>query len=393
MTKLHGRRHQRLALFVLIAASFALAACGTDLAGGNWPGVSAHDGVVYVAYGPQVLAVTVGEETPLWTFPTTDSAAAPIFAPPSVEDGRIVFGDYGTQGGFLSPSTEVTIYSLQVSEEGVPAVRWAESAVAQDKIVAPALQAGDRVFVGTGDNHVLALDAASGDLLWDFETGHSVWGQPIYQDGVVYVTSLDKQVHALDAADGREIWNQQLGGAVSDRAALNSGLVYVGAFDGTLYALDRDSGEVQWTAEAERSIWAAPVYSDGTVFFVDAGGELRAVSAASGELRWSKSLGNFVVATPLVLGDTLFVATSGDPDVEEEAREGQLFAFDTGDGEDKWPEPVTAAAPISTNPIEVSGGVLITTLTEDEPLTLRLYDPEDGSLLWDFEPPSSAEQG
>lgn len=75
-----------------------------------------------------------------------------------------------------------------------------------------------KVFRGTGDAHVLALDAATGRVLWSVaigsgKNGESVPMAPIAWHGVVYVGNaggdnfgVQGRVYALDAATGRTIW-------------------------------------------------------------------------------------------------------------------------------------------------------------------------------------------
>ena len=54
------------------------------------------------------------------------------------------------------------------------------------------------VFVGSSDDSVYALDAATGDQQWAFETGSGVFSSPTVVDGTVFVGSSDDNVYALD---------------------------------------------------------------------------------------------------------------------------------------------------------------------------------------------------
>ena len=55
------------------------------------------------------------------------------------------------------------------------------------------------VGVESSDNHVYALDASTGNLLWRYETGDDVSSSPVVADGVVYVRSNDNYVYAIGA--------------------------------------------------------------------------------------------------------------------------------------------------------------------------------------------------
>jgi alcohol dehydrogenase (cytochrome c) len=78
--------------------------------------------------------------------------------------------------------------------------------------------ADGKLFRGTGDAHVLALDAATGRILWDVaigdpKKGESVPMAPIAWGGLVFVGNaggdnfdVRGRIYGLDAATGREVW-------------------------------------------------------------------------------------------------------------------------------------------------------------------------------------------
>jgi alcohol dehydrogenase (cytochrome c) len=75
-----------------------------------------------------------------------------------------------------------------------------------------------KVFRGTGDAHVLALDASNGSVLWDATIGDAKKGEsvpmaPIAWSGLVFVGNaggdsfnVSGRIYALDAATGRTVW-------------------------------------------------------------------------------------------------------------------------------------------------------------------------------------------
>lgn len=75
-----------------------------------------------------------------------------------------------------------------------------------------------RLFRGTGDAHVLGLDAATGRLLWDVSIGNPKIGEstplaPIAWSGLVFAGNaggdnfdVRGRIYALDAATGRVVW-------------------------------------------------------------------------------------------------------------------------------------------------------------------------------------------
>jgi serine/threonine-protein kinase len=58
--------------------------------------------------------------------------------------------------------------------------------------------AGGTVYVGSDDDKVYALDAATGHLRWAYATGNYAIGSAV-AGGTVYVVSFDHKVYALAA--------------------------------------------------------------------------------------------------------------------------------------------------------------------------------------------------
>ena len=96
---------------------------------------------------------------------------------------------------------------------------------------------GGVVYVGSYDDDVYALNAATGAKLWSYTTGNVVESSPAVAGGVVYVGSIDGNVYALNAATGAKLWAYATGGDVFSSPAVAGGVVYVGSIDGNVYAL------------------------------------------------------------------------------------------------------------------------------------------------------------
>ncbi len=384
------RPFNRSAIFLLIVLSLFIAGCGVRVANSNWPGLSASGDVAYVAFGSSVIAVDIVNEEQIWTFPAEPQPGQQFYAAPSVVEQDVVVGDYGQTGGIFSPGVKVSVFGLRQGEGSVPSVVWtsAESLI-KDRIIAPPLQIGDQVFIGTADNYVYALDASNnGTLQWQFETGHSIWGQPTYEDGILYVSSLDKSIYAFDSATGDMLWESSTGGSISDKARLNSDLVYVSSFDSMIHAVDKATGDVQWTAESEAGIWGAPAFADGVVFYGDLNGNVFAVDGDSGSELWSERFASYMVAAPVVKDGVVFVSTAGLLDKEPAERVGSLIALDAETGDELWRESIPS--PLFTTPVFIQDSIVIAFVFQDV-LNLVVYDTVDGSDLWTYRPTSAAE--
>ena len=377
-------------LFVAVLLSFLLTACGVEVAGSNWPGMTVANEIVYLAYGRGIAAIDVEERRLLWTFPEEGNAALQFFAPPSINEERLVFGDFGQTGGFFSPGPTVSVYALgngaaSANRTTLPDPLWVRDDLANDRVIASPTQAEGLVFVGTADNHLLALDADDGDLIWEFETGHSIWAKPVYDDGVVYVASLDNVVYALEAETGDLVWQMELGGSIASSPVKQDGVLYVPSFDRTLHALDATSGSEIWAAPAEEWVWASPAVANGTVYYADIAGNVFAVDADSGDSLWTENVGGAVQSDFLLVDDLLLVAY-GEVDGEgEEELGGGLVALDADDGGELWRRETTA--PVFTSPVQV-GDMVIIAVQHEEGTELLVYEVESGDLNWEFTLPA-----
>jgi hypothetical protein len=72
---------------------------------------------------------------------------------------------------------------------------------------------------------------------WTYQTGGPIASSPSVPDnGMVYVGSDDDYLYALDAASGKFRWDYQTGGAIHSSPQVVNGVLYVGSDDGRLYA-------------------------------------------------------------------------------------------------------------------------------------------------------------
>ncbi len=131
----------------------------------------------------------------------------------------------------------------------------------------PPLVNGRFMFLTTPRNNVLAVDARTGDLIWryvrqlpdDLTHGHPTnRGAALYEDKV-YLATVDAHVVALDAASGEVVWDQPVedhreGYYMTTAPIVVKGKIMVGVSGGEwgirgfVVALDAHTGEEAWKA-------------------------------------------------------------------------------------------------------------------------------------------------
>ena len=111
--------------------------------------------------------------------------------------------------------------------------------------------AGNKVFFGNAEGKVYAVDVADGKLAWSVQTGAAVWNSPVVHEGLVVIGSRDGKVYAIDAESGRIKWAAQTGGLLLSSPAVDAkaGSVYIGSEDMCVYAFDLAGGRQLWHSE------------------------------------------------------------------------------------------------------------------------------------------------
>ncbi|MEM7236585.1 MAG: PQQ-binding-like beta-propeller repeat protein [Pseudomonadota bacterium] len=300
-----------------------------------------------------------------------------ITSPPIAVDGRVFTLDaastvtaFDSGSGSVSWETDVSLED-EDGEEGFGGGLAAE---------------GQTIFVTTGFGEVLALSAASGEILWRQRFDAPFRAAPSAANGIVVAVARDNQAYALRGATGDLLWRDQgvaaeaafLGGST---AAIAGGLVILPYSSGEMVALDIGTGRAIWSAVVtggRRGLARAsitdltgdPVVAGPFVLGANQSGRLIAINGRNGNRVWTRAIGATKPLWPVE--DTMFLIS----DLEE------LTRVNLRDGSTLWKTPLPAFEdeedaedPITySGPIVVSGKVLLTDSLEN----LWSFDAQSG---------------
>jgi outer membrane protein assembly factor BamB len=223
-----------------------------------WPGPAFAGGLVFVgAEDGELHAVDARTGQERWSF----RAGGPVRTRPVLGEGALLFQ---ADDGFLyklDAASGRETWRVRLVEKPVERLPFDNPKSRFDRFGSDVAVAGGRLYVGTHDGHVLALDPATGARVWDFATGDSVLAAPAVDSGRVYAASFDKHVYALDAGSGRLLWKRDTLGAVVSTPAVAGDLVVVGNRCYDLLGLKASTGEVAW----KRYVWFSWIESSATV--------------------------------------------------------------------------------------------------------------------------------
>jgi outer membrane protein assembly factor BamB len=100
---------------------------------------------------------------------------------------------------------------------------------------------GDVVLTTTNGGRLVALDRATGEVLWQKRLPGPLLSSPVVVDGVLVQGDCGGVLHAYDLRDGRsdppELWHVALGGCIEATPTVWRGRIYVGTRAGVFYAL------------------------------------------------------------------------------------------------------------------------------------------------------------
>lgn len=273
-------------------------------------------GTVYVgAMDGYIHALHADSGERLWSY----QAGGNVGADPVQVGGSVFFG-----------SEDGNLYALD-SASGE--LLWRHET--DDPIVNVVAEEG-LLYVDTSFNHIYALNPVSREEIWHFWSDTAGY-LPLrtVAEGVVYA-GLSDNLFALDAASGEPLW-QFPPLYFYPALEVDGGVVYfTGIREYTrsyVYALDAGSGQQLWRIEIKNLVIAPPVVADGVVYLASNGTDwsaydsiFYALDSKTGEELWRYESGTKNNSSPLVVEDVLYGGADG----------GHQYALDAKTGEELW---------------------------------------------------------
>jgi len=233
-----------------------------------------------------------------------------------------------------------------------------------------------------GTTYCYTLD---GTLVWRFDSSGPVLAAPtLTPDGSrVLVTTVDDLVMAFDAATGALAWQYRSKRDLTREAELTlydtpppviaGDLVLLGFSSGTLTALDLATGEEQWKRAIGEGrypdIVAAPVVVGTDAYVSGYFKPLVAVDLPSHNVRWRVDVGAAGAVLPITEGDRQVLIHPGS--------DGKLRAIVALTGAELWTWDSGTSGSL-TEPVETPAGLVVAS-TEG---VIQLVDAEKGELVW-----------
>ena len=198
----------------------------------------------------------------------------------------------------------------------------------------------NKVFIGTEDGYLYALDAETGDGLWRSSVGGEILAAPVADENMILVTTSSGKLVALDADSGEQNWSYEsdvpalsLRG-VSSPAASGGGAI-TGTASGKVAVILMENGQVAWeqmvatpkgATELDRmvDIDAQPKVVGGFLYVISYNGTLASLELRTGRVIWKREYGSY--RQMAIEGNSIFVVDT----------KSHIYALDRRTGTELW---------------------------------------------------------
>ena len=241
-------------------------------------------------------------------------------------------GGVGLGAGLVAVGTakgELIALDAETGEE-----RW-RTTLSSEILSAPAAQ-GDLLVAQTQDGKVYGLSVATGEELWRYTVEVPVLSLrgtagPLVTPRMVITGFANGKLVALNAATGTLLWEAKLatgeGKSELERMVdvnspiMGSEVVYATSYQGRAGAFSRGTGRELWAQDS--SSYHPPAYGSGRLFVADTEGQVLRLRSSGGRAEWTNTdLLRRGLTPPLAVGNFVMVADS----------EGYLHALSQADG-------------------------------------------------------------
>lgn len=170
-----------------------------------------------------------------------------------------------------------------------------------------------RVFIGSSDESLYALDLKTGTKLWSYKTEDAIEGTPCVTDGRVFVGSADSHLYALDAGTGELKWKYETDGQILGSPNWTRSpdgqrtWILVGSYDNRLHCVDSQTGASVWAYESDNYINGSPAVADGQGVFGGCDAMIHVVSLGDGSRISQIDTGSYIAASAAFLDGEVYV--------------------------------------------------------------------------------------
>lgn len=228
-----------------------------------------------------------------------------------------------------------------------PKVKWRFKT--DGPIRGAAIISGEKIYFGSSDGYMYALQKDNGNLLWKTKAEGAITSSPSLSGSFIYFSTRNNDVYALDSESGAVKWRFKMqpdlpaGDTGWDyfmaAPVISNDQVLIGSGDGYLYSLNCQDGTINWKFKTNGRIRANPLVESGVIYQPSNDGFVYALNVDNGKLKWkfetdganykSKEFGfdrNSIYTQPKIENNILVFGS----------RDGNTYGLDLNTHDEKW---------------------------------------------------------
>ena len=296
------------------------------------------NGVLYIGSDDgKLYAIEALSGELLWTF----QSGSAVRSSPAYAEGKVLFLSYDGFFYALEAENGTLIWKFKTEGESPHLIKdYFDKSFKPDfwdfYLSSPVITEG-RLFFGSGDHHIYALNISSGELIWKYKTNGVVHASPAISKNNLVVGSFDGNMYCIDINSGMEKWVFEtekdtaqyiwLGNQASPSIA--GDMVYFGSRDAKFYAVRLQSGDTLWTSNRfDRSWMPSTAVVDSTTIYTGSSDSFAffALERNSGRVKYKTTTDSYTFSSPAIDDEMAYIGSAN----------GFLYGIGLDTGHAKW---------------------------------------------------------
>jgi outer membrane protein assembly factor BamB len=185
---------------------------------------------------------------------------------------------------------------------------------------------------------------------------------PLIQGNTVYIGSVDNNIYALNAATGDERFRTDIGDEVGRGLVYKDRTIY-GSTPSGFFGVNSRNGDIVLNTDHSVFEHYSPVIRDQTLYYSSS--DLIAVDLDSGETKWTRETPSVRFGGGIAFANGVLLASDlGNTDTSE-SEQSYIYGLEPADGDTRWRTHFTADALVSSAAASPEHGIAIFTGTKN----------------------------
>ena len=278
----------------------------------------------------ELVALSLDNGSVYWKYSTGNPIGE---SSPAYSDGAVFIGDLGGMLHAVNARDGKRFWSVRLGSE----------------IKSSPVVYGDRILIGSYDEHLYCVSTRDGSVIWKFKTNGPVHSTPGIASGMAFIAGCDEMFRAIRISDGKEMFEVSSGAYTGASPALRAGMAYYGTFDNEVLGVSLAQKSVAWRYEHPQRKF--PFYSSAAVTAsrVVIGGRDKLVHGLNlnGKVAWTFTTRARVESSPAIASGRVYVGSN----------DGRFYVLALTSGAKLW--EFNAGAPLSASPAIANGRIVI----------------------------------